>query len=541
LVNVDWPRYTTLRLLDADGAALRLPQGDALTVRVLVDGAVPDQAFVDYRFASGERGAEPMSRTGEREFTWTIDAVLADMQLSVQAGDSLPLPLTVTIVERPQIGDLAVQVMFPDYMEREPFEVPTTEGDLRLPKGARLRLSGTSQKPLAEAFVLFGDQKTPLGRAADERSFVGEFAPTVSGLLVVDVIDRDRLGAGAPPKLLLRVGDDKPPTLELRLRGIGSSLTFDARIPGDLKVKDDFGLRSVRAAWRVVDDKPPEKGQAPPPEVPFAEAKVLFGEPLVRSALRYETTAIVDLEQWQKVDNENDPTNPIRPGLLLSLRYAATDNFGPGEPHEGFGETMTFRIVTRERMIEELRRRQVEQRQELLRLIEEEQRLVLELQETVNPTAAGDRRRAAEARLKALSRQQQALGRRVAFVGESYQRILWEYENNRLIEPNKVRQIETLIPQPLQSLAKEAFPTTARRIDAFVGDTDEATRNGALEGCREILRRLGAVLKEMEQAESLAALIEDLKAVINLEKDAIRDVEGRVKDREQDIFGPKKK
>jgi hypothetical protein len=291
---------------------------------------------------------------------------------------------------------------------------------------------------------------------------------------------------------------------------------------------------------RALIDQPPEKGAPPPPEVPFVDARPAFADALVRSSLRFDTVATVDLLQWNPVGDENAPQNAIRPGMLFSLRFGAKDNFGPGAPHDGFGETMTFRVVTRERLVEDLRRRQLEPRKELERILEEEQRATLELSEMVNPSAAGDRRSLAEARLKALARQQQALGRRVAFVGESYQRILWEYENNRLIESNKVRQLEQLIPQPLQALAKESFPSTSRDVDSFGRTGDEAVRTGAVAGYREIERRIAAVLKDMEQAENLAALIEELKNVIKLEDGAIRGVEDRVKGRENDLFTPKK-
>ena len=541
LSNVDWPRWTRLSLIDTQDGVVRLPQGDALTVRIAVDGPVPDQAFVDYTFANGDRGTEPMSRTGEREFTWTIESVLADVQLSAQAGDSLPLLLTVTVVERPRVDGLAVTVTFPAYMGREPMLVPNTEGELRLPKGASLALRGTSQKPLTEAFALFAnDQKSPLVLGADQRSFAGEFAPTASGLLVIDVVDHDRLGAGTPPKLLLRVGDDKTPTIEFRLRGIGTSITDQAVIPGDLKAKDDFGLRDVGSGWRVIDDKPLDKGATPPPEPPFVRAETLLRDPFEANLLRYETVASVDLRQWNKSRTEGAPENPIRPGMLFSLRFWARDNFGPGEPHEGFGEAMAFRIVTSAQLTEELRRRQIEQRTELQTLLEEQQRATMEIQEMANPAQAGERRKLVEARFKALTRQQQALGRRVAFVGESYQRILWEYENNRLIESNQVRQIEAVIPQPLQAVAKEAFPTAARQIDAFATGTEESARATAIATCRDIEKRILAVLAEMKQAESLAALIEELKGVIRLENDAMQDAKRRAQGREQDIFQPKK-
>ena len=541
LTNVDWPRYTTLLFADATGE-VRLPQGDALTVRVAVDGPRPDQLFLDYKFADGDTGSEPMSLTGDNEFTWTIDAVLNDVVLTVQGGDSLPISLAVTIVERPHIDNLAVRVTLPEYMEREPYDVPPTEGELRLPRGALLTLSAKSQKQLTAAFLLFGnDQKVPLALGADQQSFTGEFRPKESGLLVVDVIDSDSLGAGTPPKLLLRVGEDKTPTIDVRLRGIGSSITYQARIPGALKVRDDFGIRSVVATMRATEDQPNDRGAegTPLPEEPWVDAKPSFDATLEPSSLVFDAEASVDLLTWNKVPDQTSDSNPIRPGMLFSLRYSAKDNFGPGEPHEGFSETMTFRVVMRDKLVEELRRRQVEQRAELQQIADEEAAATLELTETANPKDAGDQAKLATARFKAMARRQQALGRRVRFVSEAYQRILWEYENNRLIEANKVRQMEAVITVPLEVLAKEAFPDTARLVDRFQRTQDEAVRAEAVAGYRDISARLAAVLNEMEQAENLAALLEELRNVINLENDAIQDVKKRLKDLEDNLFNRK--
>jgi len=542
LSNTDWPRYTTLAFVEgADG--VRLPQGDALTVRVQAEGPELDQVFVDYAFADGDVGSEPMSRTGDNEFSWTIDAVVSDVKLSVQGGDSLPVEMQVTIVERPSIDDLAVRVTLPEYMQREPYDVPPTEGEVRLPRGAKLDVSGRSQKPLQAAFLLIGnDQKVPLQVDAADNSFAGSFSPDATGLMVVDVIDDDSLGAGAPPKLLLRVGEDKTPTLEFRLRGIGSSITAQARIPGQLKVRDDFGLRSLLASMRATEDRTQQpSGDTPLPEEPWADAKPLYTEQLTPMSLRYEAEASVDLMTWNRDPNQNSPNNPIRPGMLFSLRYSAKDNFGPGDPHEGFAESMTFRVVTRDKLQEELRRRQIEQRHELQRIADEEQTATSEVAENLNPKQAGDKERQQAMQFKSLARRQQALGRRVRFVGEAYQRILWEYENNRLIESNKVRQIEGVITAPLEQLATEAFPATSRLVERFSRTGDEAVRAEAVEGYRDIERRIAAILKQMEQAETLAALLEELRNVINLEKDAIRDVRQRLEDTERSLFESKKK
>ncbi|MCR9244410.1 MAG: hypothetical protein NXI31_05220 [bacterium] len=544
LSNVDWPRYTTLSFADGQDG-VRVPQGDALTIRVAATGELPEQVFLEYEFAGGDRGSEPMSATGDGEFTLTLDAVLEDVVLRAEGGDALPIELAVTVVERPRIENLQIAVEYPAYMARDRETIPATEGDLRLPRGSTLHIAGASHKPLTEAFLLFGDdRKTPLARDADQRSFAGQLVPEQSGLLVIDVIDTDKLGASAPPKLLLRVGDDRAPKVDFRLRGIGSLIASHARIPGTLKAKDDFGLRALDTSMRVTDDAPRDAGtgqDAPVPETPFENAQARYADGLRQNALRYETEVAVDLRQWNPKPTQNAPENRIRPGMTLSLRFGATDNFGPGEPHHGYSEVLTFRVVTRERLLEDLRRRQVEQRQELAKIVETHQAGLLELRELVAVVLqdkVGDRERRVMARLKTLARQQVSLGRRTAFIAESYQRILWEYENNRLIESGKVRQMESLIPAPLTAVAKEAFPISGRDVDTFARTREGSVSKKAIDGYIDIERRLVAVLKEMEQAETLAALLEELRTVIKIEDGIFDEVESKARASESEFFGP---
>ena len=545
--SVEWPRYTKLDFVDAVDGVVRLPQGDAYTVRVGVQGPVPEQVFLTYDFASGESGTESMSRTGDGEYTLTLEALLEDATLRAEGGDGLSDLLRLQIVERPRISDIEVEVVYPPYMEKDAEVIPPTEGEVRLLRGSLLRVAGRSHKTIQRAFVRLGDEEeVPLTVAEDGHAFRGELRPETGGVLALDVLDTDQLGAGTPPRLLLRVVDDKEPRIDLKLRGISSLVTPQARIPGELTIKDDFGLRQVGAGVRALLDTPSSRSNegdeatGPPPEVPFTDAEVIYLDSLARGAVRYETSASIDLRQFNEVPDADDPANMIRPGMLLSLRYWATDNFGPGEPHEALGEELAFRVVTRDKLIAELRRRQVEQRLELQRIRDAENDALLALAETLNPTADDPRARQARARFKTLARKQQSLGRRCKFVGETYQRILWEYENNRIWEPSKTREIASLTSIPLASLAKGAFPETARQVGEFSDTGDEDLRQYTVDGYKDILARLEAVIKVMEQTETLAALLEQLRGVIKVQDGAIKAVEEQIRKAGANVFGAPK-
>lgn len=539
--SIEWPRYTKFTFVGM-GDVVRLPQGDPLAVRVSVQGPVPDQVLLTSEFANGDRGTEPMSRTGDGEFTLLLESLLSNATLTAEGGDGLSAPLRIEIVERPRLEDVAIKVVFPDYMQKEPELVPPTEGEIRLLRGSKLELSAKCKKSAREAFALFEDEKHPLTLQGGH-AFAGTITPKSSGLLKIDVIDEDQLGAGAPPKLVVRMVDDKAPSIDFKLRGISTIVTPQVRIPGDLKIKDDFGLTAVKSVFRIVADTAAggEKPTAKPEEVPFAPIEAGYADPLERGAVKYETSASFDIKQLNKQPDVDAPDNAVRPGMLLSLRFQAADNFGPGEPHTANGEVLSFRVVTREKMLEELRRRQVEQRQELERIREEERLAQLELRDTLNPNATDERAKQARARFKALSRQQQALGRRVSFVGEAYQRILWEFENNRLLEPGRVREIEAVTATPLAELAREPFPSSARQVDDFANAGDETVRTAAIAAYDQILSRLEAIINVMAQAETLAAIIEQVRGVIKTQDQSVLEVEKRIKDAAKSTFGEKKK
>jgi hypothetical protein len=342
----------------------------------------------------------------------------------------------------------------------------------------------------------------------------------------------------------------RPATADAPTGGVGQLLPMlDAFATASLTHEDTL-IALARGHTTAVLDAPQQKAPteenapsegrdkpAPTPEAPYVAIDAVMRESLQAGAVRHETSLSIDaMQRNKKPDAEDDPSNDIRPGMLLSLRFVATDNFGPGEPHVARSEAFTFRVVTRDKLVDELRRRQVEQRLEVQKMRDDVAAAQLMLRETLSPKA--DDPRAAQARLqfKQLAARQQSLGRRIALASDLYQRILWEYENNRVWEPSKVREYEALTAVPLADLGKAAFPRTAQEVATFADTGDEELRASALSGYDEILRRLDAILRVMEQVETLAALIEQLRGVIKVEDSAIRDVENKLKAAGESLF-----
>jgi hypothetical protein len=541
----DWPRASQLAfVMDHEGGVVRVAHGDDLTVEVHATGQViPEQVYVHYRFGDGISGREPMALTGDADsdggarFTWLMEQVLSPATLYATGGDGLSQDLRIEVVERPMLLDLAITKHYPAYMNREPERVPPGEGDLRVPAGVRLDFAGNSSKELEKAFLTFG-REAPIGLdlASDRRSYRGSFAPQESGVLTLDVLDRDRLGSGKPPKLFLRVVEDRAPMVDYKTQGIGSMVLFKALIPGSVRFRDDFGLTRVAAAIRITreeGDAQAGAGTGEDAEVKAPPAEAAW-EDLPLTGLRqpdgqgteqeYELPIVFDLASRNDITkSETDPSLAIRPGMLLQIRFSATDNYGPEAPHTGTSEVVTVRVVTEDKLMQDLHRRQVERRREVEQILQKEKDYELEIGEIISPTANDPKASLARLRLQAIARDQRALQKQVLGVADRYRLILDEYANNRILKPSQIIQQRQAIEEPLERLGREDFPTSAQEVEDFSQRGIEELRQIAVASYEAIVRDLEEIIRNMAHLESVAGIIEEFRKIRQMEESVRRD------------------
>ena len=536
LSSVEWPRDTTLQFAGSQ-QALRVPEGDDVTLTVAAAGVVPSQALLHYAFEGGERGVQPMTLTGDREFTLTLPSVLEDAVVYATGGDGQTSELRLEIVERPRIGDLELSVDYPDYMRRQPERLAETSGDLGIPRGGGLVVRARSSKPLVRAEWVF-DESSPVGfeLSQDGLSFEGRIAPEESGVLILHVLDLDRLDVSRPPRFRIRVLDDREPSVRFTASGIGSMITPIARIPGSLEVREDYGLTAVRAQYRVTDEveASPEEGDSSG----WLTAEVPGLDTFAAGSSTFDSEVFFDLRPLHPDPEAAPEDRPIRPGQFVTLRFSATDNFGPGAAQRGLSEAVVFRVVPRDKLLEDLSRRQAEQRRELELIVEGLRTAVAELREILSPDADSPRAAQARVRVLGLARRQRSTGRRVGGLADAYDLILDEYLNNRLWEPSNVAEMRGKIVSPLHSVAAEDFPSSAVAVQEFGQLGGEDLRNVAVLAYESILARLQQVLEQMEEAENFATLLEGLREAIKLQNNAIRATEKRRGEELQELFGP---
>ena len=577
LSAVEWPRRTHLRLDGVTGDTIRLPRGDDLTVMVRATcdtGVLPEVAEIRYRQDNGERGREPMAQTGEQkdgegQFSYTFPALLEPLRFHVEADDGITDEVRVELVDRPRVTDLQLSLVYPDYVGRPPEELtPKVKnaqgkeerllpGDFKVVAGSRIAIQARATKELRKAYVLHGkDLRQDLAVTADQHGIQGEFTPRDTGLFAVELLDRDDLTTGQPPRILIRVVEDKEPRVLWKPFGIGGMVTPVARIPGRLKVTDDYGLTKVEALVRIAElprpdavkpgEAPASQPQSQPTSQPQGDlpwqAVAMQGlerfrpgaEPFEpeRVLLNLETTLNPDSSDLQSYRNK------ARPGTLLSIRLTARDNFGPGRPHEGTSEVVTLRVVTPEELLNDLLRRQEEAKRELELHLRDEKADRGELAEMASPKTAGELGEKVRNRLLQTSARQKTIGRKVAGLSDRYLQILEEMRNNRIGEESFIRKLETEIVVRLRNLADKEFPPSVASIDGFRDSGTDDKRSTALACYDVIIATMERALREMQGLETFMLVLEKAREVRKIQGDAQQEAAARLRKASEELFGP---
>ncbi len=541
LSTEEWPRATRLAFVGVDGDVVRVAEGDDQTVVVAVEGAMPEQAELHYRFDdAGGAGVEAMTQTAAAQFGFTFEALVDSVEVHVEAGDGSTPSLRLEVVPRPVVRELSVEIEYPAYMERPVQPAPDTEGDLQVPRGAALHVVARCSAPLRGAYLeAENGERTTLAVDGAETAR-GLVRPEDTGVLTLHLRDQHGLDSARPPRLFVRLVEDAAPRIDYRAAGIGSMIAPTAVIPGELTITDDYGLRAVGASFRVTGDPEAEAAAAAvePVDEDWAPADVPALREFGGGGTEFTTTAALDLAPLNPNEDPAAVENAVRPGQMLSVRFSATDNFGPGEPHVGYSQPLVFRVVTRERLLTDLTRRQVEQRRELERIVAEEKTDVAELREILSPDAEDERAERARLRLLGLARKQRASGKRVLNIADHVTQILDELQNNRLLEPGAVTALRSRITEPLNSMAAEDFPRSADAVAAFAGAGEEDLRSVAVSTYDALIPRLEQVLEQMVEMESFATLIEALRRVIKMQNSAIELTDERRDAAAGSLFDP---
>ena len=393
------------RRMPFENGVYKHPRGADLNLlaEVAEGKLVPREVNYRYRaLESSGAGDGYMTRVGDRAFRQKLAGLKDSIRLDVRGGDFRTLePLRVLVVDPPAIDRVTLDCLYPAYTgmnePAEPGEPPLRDrvevqgAQVSIPAGTDFGLEARFNKPLVEVRLQTEFAELRLTSDASEIRWLGADGkpaaeavafPLATPALAADGLslrlpcvlgttpepartdaagrplvplplpadaplrlwlhDRDGIVSAEPARLTITAIPDQHPAVDVRLKGIGTSITRQATIPvaGQIRdaaegsqlygVVDDYGVADVRFEYRV------EGGAAAPTEAFQSRAfeTPAGGRPQVEVAERFP---VLDLD--------------LTVGQKLVLKVVASDADNLTGPHQASGTPWTFQIVSDDELI----------------------------------------------------------------------------------------------------------------------------------------------------------------------------------------------
>ena len=229
---------------------------------------------------------------------------------------------------------------------------------MQIPMGTQLTLHARANKELVRVQIDFPTEKTPRAPqvletqdlSADRLGFSYAMEPLMQDTtLVFTLFDSDGIQGREPVRLSLVAVPDMPPQVAVRLSGIGSAITPQARLPVSGRITDDYGIARVWFEY-AVDRQAAGRGRGVA-RCPSHPAELTLTE-------RAMEVGPLNLKPGQK--------------LLVALKAADLCNLPPAaEPNVGTSERWLLDVVSPEQLRAMLEAREVVLRWRFKAIVEE--------------------------------------------------------------------------------------------------------------------------------------------------------------------------
>ena len=561
-----WPRRTRLLVEGFPDGVVKVARGADLEIIAKADATkpqVPQSVQIRYWTEGGGRARATMNRVGNfgpsdpfQQYTYTFRSLLASLRFDVAGGDDAVRGLRIEVVDSPAIVEMSLECRYPAYTDLAPRTLPVT-GVMQIPMGTQVTVVARTNKELVRVQVdhaaeqeasasHLGDATAskamsqhsppsppaPLPQAGEGRS-VGEvpvpivFAPDHRGFrhsldplvkdqtLLFTLFDADGVRSREPVRLALVTLADEAPQLAVRLAGIGTAITPQARLPAVGRVTDDYGLARL---WfeTAVDQKP----QA---------ARAIADPPKNSTELKLD--AALEARDLKLTPGQK---------FLVGVKAADRCTLGHG-PNVGASEQWLLDVVTPEQLRSMLQARELVLRQRFEAIVQEvtETRDLLARVGHRTPRAGkaekadsdldhrtGDASRTASPSLAmdALSVERAIQTARknaheTLSVAEAFDDLRLQLINNRIDTEEWKRRLADGIANPLRQVGEKMFPELDRLLLVLkesLADQHEAVRYGgqARQQVEEILVAMRKVLDRMLEMEDFNEAVELLRAII---------------------------
>ena len=493
LQNVPWPKRTRL-VVDLRDGELVGARGDDLVIQARAEGVQPRTVEIIYETTSGKRGRETMVTVGSHaahRYRYTVKNAQEDFEFRLEGGDDRTPLFKARLLERPRIDWSSMRVVPPAYARIDPFTLGADERTAEILPGSTATISITTNKPVTRATLMAGS-RIVAEAASEGEHYVVTIAPTQSHTYHFALVDEVGLENRKPVSFSLRIIDDEPPHVRLKLPGVGDMITPEAVVPIELEFADTYGLAGVELVYRVSNDE--ERTGS-----------------IALSGFQPHSTTFSTSVNW-KVNVE-----AVQPGHRITLVALASDFDPTTDKGTARSPEVSLRVVTHDELLAEIARREQEYRMDFERLVDGQEQLRGRLLTVAARFADRNAPQELSATLAPLERRQRNLGRSVNVVRQQFEQILTELSINQLDTAATRERLAGGIIGPLTRLAKRELVTAADLLRQWARDASPERAAGIDPQQVTILAEMRSVLARMLQWEGYHEVVDLLRDIIRLQ------------------------
>lgn len=512
LQEVPWPKRTQLIVETKDGRVVGA-RGDDLILQAYAQGVQPRTVELFYETVSGDRGREMMVTVGSAgayRYRYVFKNARDDFEFYLVGGDDRTDVIKASLVDRPRVEWSEIRLTPPVYTSIETFVLADGERSAKILPGTKVTIDIETNKPVVQATLVAGSS-TVMESQRVEAGYRVSFTPEASHTYSFALADESGLTNRKPVSFSLRLIKDEPPSVRIKLPGVGDMVTPDAVVPIELTFSDTYGMATVGLAYKMAGGKE-RRGEIDLPE--FV------------AGMRTFSTSV----QWPVASVS------ATPGETINLRATASDSNDVSGPGRGESHELIIRVVTREELLSELSRREQEYRRDFERLVDGQEQLrgqLLSVFGRFNRKMASD---SLVVELAPLERRQRNIASSVNVVRQQFTQILAALTVNQLDTSNQRDRLGDGIIKPLERLLRRDLVTAADTLRQWARERSPERASTVDPQQVVLLYEMRLVLARMLQWEGYHEVVNMLRDILRLQRELNKETKDALLEDTGDLF-----
>jgi hypothetical protein len=268
-----------------------------------------------------------LEATPEGKFKIELPSVKSTTTYFVNSGSVRSNEYKLTVIDRPTVRMLRVNLAFPAYTSLPPRQLDDNIGDVTALKGTRVTVSVEASKDIAEARLVFHDgSETHLNVAGTKAT--GSLVLMKDRTYHLLIKDHEDITNAEPIEFSMKIIADAYPTASILLPGMNLDIAGNEKLNMLFRINDDYGFSALRLAYKLVQsryEKPATEFTYIPIPIPDAvrtEGAVAYLWSLNRMSLVPEDVVSYYIEVFDN-DNISGPKSAL--SEIYTVRLPSLD------------------------------------------------------------------------------------------------------------------------------------------------------------------------------------------------------------------------